>query len=107
VSVDFKHPGEIAVSHACVPREDGIYRMWYCYAIGSSGYRIGYAESVNGIHYRRKDEEAGIDASPSGRDSEMVCYPHLFEHKGWKYMLYNGNGYGRTGFGYAILETER
>ena len=34
----------------------------------------------------------------------MVCYPYVFDHAGNRYMLYNGNGYGRTGFGMAILE---
>jgi hypothetical protein len=26
-----------------------------------------------------------------------------FDHKGERYMLYNGNGYGQTGFGLAVL----
>ena len=78
--------------------------MWYCYAIGNGGYRMGYAESEDGIRYERKDQEVGIDVSESGWDSEMVCYPFVFNHKGQKYMLYCGNGYGKTGFGYAILE---
>jgi len=33
-----------------------------------------------------------------------ICYPYVFDHAGSRYMLYNGNGYGRTGFGIAILE---
>jgi len=106
VCIDFKYPGENRIARPCVIREDKIYKMWYCYATGADGYRIGYAESEDGIHWDRKDEEAGIDVSESGWDSEMICYPFVFEHKGQKYMLYNGNGYGKTGFGYAILEKE-
>jgi len=34
----------------------------------------------------------------------MVEYPFVFDHKGGRYMLYNGNGYGRTGFGIAVLD---
>ena len=34
----------------------------------------------------------------------MVNYPHLFELDGETYMLYQGNGMGRAGFGLAILE---
>jgi hypothetical protein len=49
---------------------------------------------------------AGIDVSNTGWDSEMICYPCVFEHKGTKYMLYNGNGYGRTGFGLAVMEKD-
>jgi len=106
VCIDFKYPGETRIAHPCVAREGGLYKMWYCYAIGADGYRIGYAESEDGTKWERKDEEAGIDVSESGWDSEMVCYPFVFEHKGQKYMLYNGNGYGKTGFGYATLEEE-
>lgn len=103
VCIDFKYPGEARIARPCVIKEDGIYKMWYCYAIGSTGYRIGYAESKDGIVWARKDGEVGIDVSESGWDSEMICYPFIFEHKGRKYMLYNGNRYGKDGFGYAIL----
>jgi hypothetical protein len=41
--------------------------------------------------------------SKNGWDSDMLCYPCIFDHKGESYMLYNGNGYGRTGFGIAKL----
>ena len=36
----------------------------------------------------------------------MICYPNVFNHQGKKFMLYNGNGYGRGGFGYVIWENE-
>ena len=76
--------------------------MWYCYAIDD--YRIGYAESQDGITWERKDNEVGIDVSESGWDSEMIEYPFVFEHKRGKYMFYNGNDYGNEGIGYAIME---
>lgn len=104
VAVDFKYPGESRISRACVLKEGRIYKMWYCYAIGTGGYRMGYAESENGIDFQRKDKQVGIGLSRSGWDSEMVCYPYVFEHNGQKYMLYCGNGYGKTGFGYAVLD---
>jgi hypothetical protein len=34
----------------------------------------------------------------------MQCYPHVFQLDGAVYMLYNGNEFGRAGFGMAILE---
>lgn len=104
VCIDFNYPKETRICRPCVIKEDGIYKMWYCYAIGHSGYRIGYAESEDGVHWIRKDDKSGIDVSKSGWDSEMICYPFVFEHKGKKYMLYNGNEYGKTGFGLAVLE---
>jgi hypothetical protein len=50
------------------------------------------------------DSRAGIGVSASGWDSEMIEYPFVFDHAGARYMLYNGNGYGKSGFGIAVLE---
>ena len=102
VCIDFRSEDENNLGRPCVVKENGVYKMWYSYR--GESYRIGYAESKDGIDWERKDDEAGIDVSESGWDSEMIEYAYVFEHKGRKYMLYNGNGYGKTGFGYAILE---
>lgn len=103
-AIDFKDPDETRVSRASVLKEDGIYKMWFCYAMGSGGYKMGYATSINGIDWNRRDNESGIELSESGWDSEMICYPNVFKHNGIKYMLYCGNSYGRTGFGIAVWE---
>jgi hypothetical protein len=114
VCLHYKFPGEANV-RPCVIRENGIYRMWYCYR-GSinyrtdrqNSYRIGYAESLNGREWTRMDHLAGITLSDEGWDSMMLAYPFVYEHRGQKYMLYNGNGFGESGFGYAVLvEDER
>jgi hypothetical protein len=107
ISIDYKSVDESRISRACVIVEDGLQKMWYCYAIGKNGYRMGYAEGVpreDGIGFIRKDEQVGIDVSESGWDAEMICYPNVFNHNGKKYMLYCGNGYGRGGFGYAVWD---
>ena len=104
IAIDFKDPDETRVSRASVLKEDGIYKMWFCCAMGYGGYTMGYATSIDGINWDRDDHESGLVLSESGWDSEMVCYPYVFKHKGVKYMLYCGNSYGRTGFGYAIWE---
>lgn len=85
-----------------VVQDEGVYKMWYSYR--GSKYRIGYAESIDGRSFQRKDAEAGITVSERGWDSEMVCYPKVFKLKGMWYMIYCGNDYARTGFGLAILE---
>jgi hypothetical protein len=103
VCIDFKSKDEYALSRPCVIKEDGFYKMWYSYR--GQSYRIGYAESKDGIRWKRKDEEVGIDVSRSGWDSEMIEYPFVFDHKGKRYMLYNGDGYGKTGIGLAVLAT--
>ena len=103
VCIDFKDDKEWAISRPCVIRNNEVYKMWYSYR-GEKNYRIGFAESKNGIDWKRKDDQVGIDVSEDGWDSEMIEYPYVFEHKEKSYMLYCGNGYGKTGFGYAILE---
>jgi hypothetical protein len=102
ISIGFKSKSETRISRPCVIRDRDGYKMWYSYA--DPDYRIGYAESSNGADWVRKDE-LGLDVSEAGWDSEMVCYPHVFDHEGKRYMLYNGNSYGKTGIGYATLES--
>lgn len=93
---------EFAIVKPFVIRENGLYKMWYAYR--DSSYHLGYAESENGLDWKRLDQEVGIGVSESGWDSEMVCYPFIFDYNGRRYMLYNGNGYGKTGFGIAAWE---
>jgi hypothetical protein len=102
VCIDFKSRDECAISRPCVLRDGDRYKMWYSYR--GETYRIGYAESFDGIVWERRDKEVGIDVSSRGWDSEMVEYPFVFDHQGRRYMLYNGNGYGITGIGLAVLE---
>lgn len=102
IALNLENENEYAISRPYVIKEKNVYRMWYSFR--GKSYRIGYAESADGFNWKRMDAKAGIDVSQSGWDSEMICYPFLFEHKGKRYMLYNGNGYGNTGFGLAVLE---
>jgi hypothetical protein len=87
------------------------YRMIFCYREATGfkndrkrGYRLGCAFSKDLIHWNRDDENIGIDLSDDDWDSEMMCYPHLFQVDNKIYLLYNGNEFGRFGFGLAVLE---
>lgn len=93
----FSHPSVLA-------RRDGGHDMWFSYRGVGATYRIGYASCEAGGPWRLRLDEAGIDVSPSGWDSEMVEYPFVFDHEGERFMLYNGDGFGRSGFGLAVLE---
>ena len=48
--------------------------------------------------------QTGIDPSdnPESWDSKAVTYPYVFQHRDRRYMLFNGNEFGKTGFGMAI-----
>lgn len=103
VCIDYG-PDEYALARPVVYYRNGLYTMWFSYRGGSGTYRIGYAESLDGINWKRFDDKAGIAPSLTGWDAEMVCYPSLFESGGRTFMIYNGNGYGRDGVGMAVLE---
>ncbi|HJR05810.1 MAG TPA: hypothetical protein VJ842_00835 [Pyrinomonadaceae bacterium] len=95
---------EYRVGRPYVIKDGGIYKMFYGASTKTEGYRLAYAESPDGINWTRKDSEVGIDVSESGWDSRMQGYPAVVSCKGKTYMFYNGNDYGREGFGYAELE---
>lgn len=87
------------------------YHMYFCYreATGfrkdkSRGYRLGYAYSDDLKNWTRDEENSGIKYSEEGWDSEMMCYPHVFKCDDRVYLLYNGNDFGKHGFGIAVLE---
>lgn len=87
------------------------YHMFFCYREATDfrknpnrGYKVGYAWSDDLVNWQRDDQDAGISLSKEGWDSEMMCYPHIFQFKQKVYLLYNGNEFGRHGFGLAELE---
>lgn len=88
---------------------DGVYHMWFCYRHGldfrqkEGGYRMGYAYSHDLLKWHRDDELAGISLSEEGWDSDMQAYPHVFKEANKLIMLYNGNYFGTSGFGYAQI----
>jgi hypothetical protein len=100
ICIGFASDEEYAIGRPHVVKVEGLYRMWYCYR--GASYRIGYAESRDGLVWVRRDDLAGLEPAASGWDSEMQAYPVVFrDGKRWV-MLYNGNSYGATGFGGAI-----
>lgn len=104
--IPFADEYEYAFGRPTLYKKGGIYFMWFAHRATKdvATYRIGFASSTDGRHWFRNDAISGIDVSPDGWDSEMICYPYVFEHKGFMYMLYNGNDYGKTGFGLATME---
>jgi hypothetical protein len=95
---------EYAVGRPWVIHEEGIYKMWYSIRSFTDLYTIGYAESDDGIHWSRLDHLAGISKSASGWDSEMICFPCVIDVNDRRYLFYNGNRHGSTGFGYAVFD---
>ncbi len=101
-----------AFSRPSVIKKEGLYCMWYCYRSshdyrdGLGSYKMGYAESKDGLEWQRLDHKAGIFPSEEANqwDSKMICYPYIVNVKNQLYLFYNGNGFGQSGIGYAKWE---
>ncbi len=110
IAIDYACPDEGGIVRASVRKDGVFYRMWYSYrshadyrSARTNSYRIGYAESGDGLVWTRLDDQAGIELSDEGWDSFMLAYPEVVDVSGHCYMFYNGNGFGQTGFGYAEM----
>lgn len=114
--IDWRREGEPCVptvvedevqTNPSVVRIDGRYYMWFCYRCGLNfrnperGYRMGVAWSDDLVTWHRDDSLGVVEPSAEGWDSEMICYPGVFEADGRMFMLYSGNYFGRDGFGLA------
>ncbi len=103
-------PWQLGVAQAfsrptVITNADGHMDMWFSFRSGDGrSYRIGRASRAPGQDWELRLDAAGIDVSASGWDAEMIEYPFVFEACGQRFMLYNGNGYGRSGFGLARAE---
>ena len=100
IAIGLDGQGEYAVCRPWVEKTSDGYRMWYCHR--GDAYRIGVAESPQGDSWQRRSP--GIDVSDSGWDAEMLAYPSIFTLRGRRFLLYNGNRYGKTGFGVAMQQ---
>ena len=102
IALTYGSPDEHAFARPWVVHDRKGYHMWF--AVRGERYRIEYAHSLDGVTWTRRNE-LGLSAIGSDWDSAMVEYPCVFDSNNRRYMLYNGNDYGRTGVGIAVLET--
>lgn len=86
------------------------YHMVFCYrecfdfrTEAGKGYRLGYAFSDDLVNWQRDDSQLPLPGEAGEWDSQMQCYPHLFKCDGRIWLLYNGNAFGKDGFGAAEL----
>jgi hypothetical protein len=111
VCVKQRHAQE-ALCTPTIISQKGVYKMWFScrdstdFRDGAGSYRVGYAESNDGLEWTRIDQKAGIERSADGWDSTMLCYPNVVKYNNQYYMFYNGNSFGRYGFGYAVHSSE-
>ena len=102
--ISFQNDDEFGFGRPWVLKGKNGYEMFYSVRAKSKGYRLGYARSNDGKNWTRLDQELNFDVGEEAWENESICYPCVIEIKGKRYMFYNGNGNGRTGFGVAEWE---
>ena len=72
---------------------------------GPDSYRLVYARSTDGVTWTRDPDAIELDPTDTadGWDSGMCCYPWLVEDEQRRMLFYNGNDFGRHGFGVGEL----
>jgi hypothetical protein len=108
ICIDSTYEGE-SFARPWVIKDKGIYKMWFS-SRGPVGYRekdgqhyvLDYAESLDGKVWERKTNKFKLVGESDGWDAEMTAYATVVKGKEQYYMLYNGNDFGKTGFGYAV-----
>lgn len=107
ICLDYDENAE-ALGRPSVFKMDNQFVMYFSYrkineyrTSAIAGYKIGLAVSSNGTDWKKEYDKAGISLSKEGWDNSMIEYCHVFEHDGIQYMIYNGNDFGKEGFGYA------
>lgn len=109
VCISSSYSGE-SFARPWVIKDGNVFRMWYSKrgisnyrSPGGDHYRIQYAESLDGITWVSDPRPCLIQ--PSGTwDSEMNEYACVIPQGFNDIMFYNGNSFGRTGFGYATSQ---
>lgn len=113
ICLQAEYEGEALGRPWVIKDDDGTYKMWFS-TRGSVDFRkkdgqhytIAYAESKDGLNWVRCPEKFNLTTSEDGWDSEMIEYSSVIKYKDKYFMFYNGNGFGRTGTGYAIAEAK-
>ncbi len=102
-SLPLRGDDEHGIAKGTLWKEGGLYRLIYSLRSASRGYRLGYAQSRDGLVFERRDDEVGLDVSDQGWDSEMIAFPERYAFGGTTWLFYCGNRYGQGGVGYAQL----
>ncbi len=96
-------PHEYRVGRPYVVKRNSNYEMYFGFATKKIPYRLTFASSKDGIHWKRDDHALGLTYGKNDFDSKMSCYPAVITVKDNTYLFYNGNDYGKMGVGYAQL----
>jgi predicted GH43/DUF377 family glycosyl hydrolase len=93
---------EYRVGRPYVVKRGDKYIMYFGASTPQEPYRLAYAESNDGVNWDRNDSLLDIPYQEGDFDSRMSAYPSVIDYNNRIYLFYNGNDYGKQGFGLAI-----
>ena len=102
--IQFQNEEEFGFGRPWVMKKENGFEMFYSVRTKSLGYRLGYATSEDGYSWARQDSELNFSIGSESWENESVCYPCVVDVNGKRFLFYNGNQNGKTGFGVAVLE---
>lgn len=121
--IDWEQTGEVAIAQRqneeayCKPtflrRENQLImlvsrRSAVAFRGGSGSYSVvayaGDGDYRNWIELSDENPVLAGTATVGDFDSTMAAYPSVFEVKGTNYLLYNGNGFGKSGIGLGVVD---
>ena len=91
-----------AFSRPSIIEHHGMLNMFYSVRGADSNYQINRSISSDGLLWKKADFHMVGAADPA--ESDMQCYPYVTCLEDDIYLFYNGNNYGRSGIGLAVLE---
>jgi len=101
-------PGEIhGYGRASIlHKNDDGFQAWLSVRTVAHGYRIGYTQSMDGLHWSQIDfNEKGLLPRQTGFDSEETSFASIINHPAKEsnlIMFYNGREYGKDGLAVAL-----
>lgn len=101
------HSDEHGFGRPWVVRKSGLYHLYFSVRRRSlAQYRLGYAESLDGQDWTRRDKDLNLDVTPGNWDGEAIMYSAVIRTGTKTWLFYNGNNFGESGMGVAELESE-
>lgn len=110
VCIDFDDKTD-AIGRPCVWKQGNRYYMLHSNRMArdyrtdaKAAYRIELSVSDDGIHWLNMSKDFDFKKGDESWENIMNEYCAVYWHGEKLYMLYNGNGFGASGFGFAIVD---
>lgn len=106
ICIDYENKNEFAIAKPSVIKLDNFYIMYFCSKKYGEEYKLKMAISKDGKKWSRQKNFKFDILKKGSWERKMNCYPHVVNFRGFLYMFYNGNNYGKTGIGLATLKLD-